>query len=153
VLDGPGRSDGPRSSLASGIRFGYRQAWEVLTMATQTARWGKPARSLGLSALAMIVLISPLALWVSWTEWMFVAVVVVGLTAAVLYCLWDRSPEPGKSEPAGRQATRTVSAVDDELLAELSNLNPMVYHNRLSIESRLQATLDRIKQALTRGDR
>ena len=77
----------------------------------------------------------------------------VGLTAAVLYCLWDRSPEPGKSEPTGRQATRTVSAVDDELLAELSNLNPMVYHNRLSIESRLQATLDRIKQALTRGDR
>jgi hypothetical protein len=29
----------------------------------------------------------------------------------------------------------------------------MVYHNRLSIESRLQATLDRIKQALARGER
>jgi hypothetical protein len=122
-------------------------------MLTRKAGWGGRVRFLSVSALGMIVLISPLALWVSWTEWMFVAVIVAGLTAAALYCLWDRSPCPGRSEPPGRRATRTVSAVDDALLAELSNLNPMVYHNRLSVESRLQATLDRIKQALTRGDR
>ncbi|HSE95593.1 MAG TPA: hypothetical protein VLD61_06845, partial [Methylomirabilota bacterium] len=114
---------------------------------------GRRVRSLGLNALAMIVLISPLALWVSWTEWMFVAVIVIGLTTGALYFLLDRSPDPVEGGPRGRPQATTVTPVDDQLLAELSNLNPMVYHNRLSAERRLQNTLDKIKEALQRGDR
>jgi hypothetical protein len=76
------------------------------------------------SALAMVVLATPLALWVSWTEEM-----------------WRGGPR-----------SRTISALDDRVTAELSNLNPMIYHNRLSAEGTLRNTLERVKRTLKEGE-
>jgi hypothetical protein len=117
-------------------------------MGTRVHGWAGRAAALVTTSLAMIVMMTPLAMWVSWTDRIFIGVSAVGVVAAVLYCLLDRGEAPAsRDRPA---APQTVSDLDDRLLAELSNLQPFVYHNRLSADSRLRRTLDKVKAALER---
>ena len=105
---------------------------------------------LGTTVLGMIVVATPLAIWVSWTEWMFIGVIVTGIAAAALFIALDPAePREGRDQP---DSSKTVTRLDDQIVAELSNLHPFVYHNRLSAERRLQTTLDKVKEAL-RGRR
>jgi hypothetical protein len=112
--------------------------------------WAGRVLILVTSALALIVLVSPLLMWVSWTEKMFVGVIVLGVIAGGLYCLLDRFADPVAGDPG--RAPRTLSALDDQMVAELSNLGPMIYHNRLSAEGRLRKVLDRVKRSLREAD-
>lgn len=101
---------------------------------------------LATSVLAIIVLVTPLAMWASWTESMFIGVIVLGVVAAVLYCLLDRAETPAGRDP--RATPGTIDRLSDQAAAELSNLQPFVYHNRLSAEGHLQRTLDKVKETL-----
>jgi hypothetical protein len=116
-------------------------------MALRTDRWAGRVRTLGLDVLGLLVLMTLPAMWVSWTEAMLVGVTGIGLIAAALYCLLLRFERPRGRGQRAAAASGTVSAVNDRVLAELSNLGPMVYHNRLTAERGLQNTLDKVKQA------
>ena len=105
------------------------------------------ARTLTASVLGMIVVATPLAMWVAWTGWMFVGALFVGVAAAALHCALDQVGVSTAGEP--HRSPETVSPLDDGIVAELSNLQPFVYHNRLSAERRLQSTLDKIKERLS----
>ena len=115
-------------------------------MATEARGWIGRMGVLGTSVLAVIILVTPLALWVSWTGSMFVGVIVLGVTAAALYCLLDRTGTPRGRDQAA--SPRTVDRLDEQTVEELSNLQPFVYHNRLSVERHLRNTLDKVKETL-----
>jgi hypothetical protein len=101
---------------------------------------------LATSVLAIIVLVTPLALWVSWTGPMLIGVMVLGVVSAALYCVLDRVETGVGRDP--RATLGTIDRLSDQAAAELSNLQPFVYHNRLSVEGRLQRTLDKVKETL-----
>ncbi len=108
--------------------------------------WAGRLRAAGTSTLAIVVLIAPLAMWVSWSERMFIWVIAIGIGAAALYFALDQA---GPATDGQRSApSRTVSQLDDELVAEVSNLQPFVYHNRLSAEPRPRHSFDKVKKAL-----
>jgi hypothetical protein len=94
----------------------------------------------------MVVVATPLAMWASWTEGIFIGVIVVGLVAALLYCALDRGGAPAGRDPRGPSST--VSRLDDRMINDLSDLQPSVYHNRGSAEARVRRTFDKVKEAL-----
>jgi hypothetical protein len=105
-------------------------------------------RILVTSILAVIVLVTPLALWASWTESIFIGVMVLGVVAAALRCVLDPAETPAGRDPSASPGT--VDRLSDQMAAELSNLQPFVYHNRLSAEGHLQRAFDKVKGALRR---
>lgn len=115
-------------------------------MATKAREWIDRLGTLGSTLLAMIVVATPLALWMSWTEGIFTGVIVVGLVAALLYCVLERGGVPVGRDPQG--PSRTVSRLDDRMVKDLSDLQPFVYHNRGSAEARVRRTFDKVKEAL-----
>jgi hypothetical protein len=115
-------------------------------MATKPREWIGRVGILGSTLLAMVVVATPLAMWVSWTEGIFVGVIVVGLVAALLYCVVERGGAPAGRDPLG--PSKTVSRLDDRMVKDLSDLQPFVYHNRGSAEARIRRTFDKVKEAL-----
>ena len=117
-------------------------------MATKATGWTGRVRPLAMDALGMLALMSLPAMWVSWTEAMLLAVAGIGVITGTLWCLLGRVEG---SEDSGRR-TGTVNVLNDQMLAELSNLGPMIYHNRLSAEPRLENALNRVKRALKENE-
>ena len=71
---------------------------------------------------------------------LYAALVAAGLAAFVLFCaLYTEAP--GRHAGSGR----TVSGLDDEFLAKLSNMGPFVYHNRLSGDAGFRRKMARLK--------
>lgn len=117
-----------------------------MRMATKAGKWIDRAGILGSTLLAMVVVATPLAMWVSWTEGIFIGVIVVGGVAFLLYCMLQRVEAPAGRVPRG--PSKTVSHLDDGMVKDLSDLQPFVYHNRGSAEARVQRTFDKVKEAL-----
>lgn len=49
--------------------------------------WMARLTTLGLNITGLVLLLSLPALWISWSAWVFVGVVGLGIAAGVLYCL------------------------------------------------------------------
>ena len=71
---------------------------------------------------------------------------MLGAVAFLLYCVLQRVEAPAERVPRG--PSKTVSHLDDGMVKDLSDLQPFVYHNRGSVEARVQRTFDKIKGAL-----
>ena len=87
-------------------------------------------RTLGMGAFGLTLALTPLALWVAWTETGFVIVLAAGATAGLLYWLLAGFRDPLLEDRGQARAPGTRQALSDEFLAELSRLGPWTYHNR-----------------------
>ncbi len=88
--------------------------------------------TLGLMLLGFVLMVTPLALWVAWTDTIFIVVLVTGAAASVLYCVLVRFERP--ANPAQSEASDYVRAVilPDKIIAKLQRLHPFIHHHRPS---------------------
>ena len=105
----------------------------------------------GLIFLGLVLMVTPLALWVAWTETIFLAVLATGATALVLYGVLDRFERP--ANPAQSETSDDVRAVilPDEIIEELQDLHPFIHHHRPSGGSKFHTAMYRLKNQLYRG--
>ncbi len=106
--------------------------------------------TLGLILLGLILAMTPLALWVAWTQTILLIILAIGAVAGVLYCVladYEKPADLGRSEPFNHGPTGNVS---DEFVAELQRLSPFIYHNRLLGDLKFQRAMDRLKKLLHR---
>ncbi len=88
--------------------------------------------ALGLMLLGFVLMVTPLALWVAWTDTILLGVLATGATAGVLYCVlvrFERPANPAKGEPS--DYGRAVM-LPDKIIVELQKLHPFIHHHRPS---------------------
>jgi hypothetical protein len=107
-----------------------------------------------LVALGLILMATPLALWLAWSKTIFFAVILTGGIAAVLYCFlieYEPPPGPQRSGPPYHR----LEAWTDRTIARLQRLLlPFVQYNRLAGGARFNAAMARLKRFLfSDGDR
>ncbi len=78
----------------------------------------------GLIFLGLVLMATPLALWVAWTETIFLVVLGTGAAALVLYGVLDRFERP--ANPAQIETSDYIRAVNlpDKIIAEFQSLPP-----------------------------
>lgn len=96
--------------------------------------------------LGLVLMVTPLALWVAWSGKVLLIVLIAGAAAAVLYCLLVRFESP--APPAENQAAVRTEPLPDDLLDELQSLHPFVYHNRLTREGKARGVMRRLRAHL-----
>ena len=114
------------------------------------AKFADNLTNLGLLLLGLVLTATPLALWVAWTETLFLVVLATGAIAGVLYCLLLQFEKP--AGPAQRQAIDHVrlGSVPDRNIEELQRLHPFIHHHRASGGPRFRAAMYRLKRLLYR---
>jgi len=104
--------------------------------------------TLGLIFLGLVLMVTPLALWVAWTESLFLAVLATGVTAGVLYCLlvgFEKPADPARSETSD---DLRLGDVPDRYIEELQGLHPFIHHHRASGGPKLRRAMDHMKRYL-----
>lgn len=111
----------------------------------------------GLTCLGLILMVSPLALWIAWTEAILVLVLMAALAAGVLYCILIRFEKPAmpthrKSYDVRRPENFPGNLTDtlpENLTRELHGLHPFIHHHRPTrMGPKFQAAMDRLKRYL-----
>lgn len=97
-------------------------------------------RDKALTLLGLMVTATPLALWVAWSQAVFVIVLAGCIGALALVCVLA----VGEEDAPGRGPARTLS---NESLAQLSALGPFTYHHRRSGARRFQEGMRSLKRA------
>lgn len=107
--------------------------------------------NIGMEVLGVVLAAVPLALWVSWSQAVFLAVVMgcaVALAAFVALA-WSGQAE-GQAHRAGRRTAGQVIA-NPEFIAELQRLMPFTYHHRRLGDSRIRRKLARARTLMGLG--
>ena len=100
-------------------------------------------REIALTLLGLVVAVTPLVLWVAWSQTVFVAVLVISAGALILiFALTRRDPQAH----AASGSARPVLTGDE--LASLSNLGPFIYHHRRDGGPHFQRHMRRLKRQL-----
>ncbi len=96
-------------------------------------------------------MMTPLALWVAWTETIFLGVLATGATALVLYGVLDQFERP--ANPTQSESSDYVRAMNltDEVIAEFQDLHPFIHHRRQSGGSKFQIAMYHLKKHLYRA--
>ena len=104
--------------------------------------------TLGLIVLGLVLMATPLAIWVAWSGTMLVIVLATGAAAGVLYCVLVRFEKP--AAPAPGDASRRVrrATLSDDAMEEVRKLHPLVHHNRRSGSPEFRGAMDRLKKHL-----
>ena len=88
--------------------------------------------TLGLMVLGFVMMVTPLALWVAWTETILLVVLATFATAVVLYGVlvrFERPANPAQSEPS--DYVRAV-ILPDKVIVDLQELHPFIHHHQPS---------------------
>lgn len=104
--------------------------------------------TLGLLLLGLVLMATPLALWVAWTDTLLLVVLAAGVTASVLYCVlvrFERPAVPGQSDSAD---SARIAQLPGKLIEELQALHPFVHHHRPSGGPKFRAAMNRLKRLL-----
>ena len=102
----------------------------------------------GLMLLGLVLMVTPLALWVAWTGTILIVVLAAGATAGVLYCVLVRFEKPAdaaQSEPA--DCVR-VKNLPDKIIEELQRLHPFIHHHRPSGGPKFRTAMYHLKRHL-----
>ena len=114
------------------------------------ARFADSLRSTGLLVFGFLLMMTPLALWVAWSDTILLLVLAVGTMAGVLYCVLV--PFEGPAPSPGNRASVPVQGetLPDGLIEELQSLHPFIHHHRPSGGSRFRIVMGRLKARLDR---
>jgi len=99
-------------------------------------------REAGLTVLGLIVMVTPLALWVAWSESVFIFVLASSVVAVIAICVL--AGHDGRRNEDEHHAGPTQK-LSDESLSELSDLGPFVYHHCSTGGSRFQTSMRTLK--------
>jgi len=101
--------------------------------------------------LGLVMVLTPLALWVAWSETMLLAVAAVGAVATLALLLVRRltDRDGGTADGAARRHARPPE-VPDAFLKELSGMGPFTYHNRLTGDRKFRLKMARLRKLLDR---
>ena len=97
--------------------------------------------------LGLVLVFSPLALWVAWSEQVLLLVLSGGIAAIIALALIYRLSGDERDDAVAASGGRPAS-LSDEFIAEVSSMAPWIYHNRLSGDSRFQAKMRRLRKLL-----
>ena len=104
----------------------------------------------GLILLGFVLMLTPLALWVAWTETIFLGVLATGAAALVLYGILERFEKP--ADPAQRESSDYVRAkvLPVESIEDLQDLHPFIHHLRPTGSPKFQIAMCNLKKHLYR---
>jgi len=102
-------------------------------------------REVALTVLGLIATITPLALWVAWSEPVFVFVLGSGIASVTV--IWVLAGFE-KDDHRGEASHGPEQTLSDESLSELSELGPFVYHHCSTGGPRFQTTMRALKNRL-----
>ena len=102
----------------------------------------------GLLFLGLILMVTPLALWVAWTDAIFLIVLATGAMAGVLYCVLVRFEGP--ADRAESEASGDVAAdnLPGPMIEDLQRLHPFIHHHRPSGGPKFRTAMNRWKKHL-----
>ena len=106
--------------------------------------------NLGLILLGLVLMATPLALWVAWTETIFLGVLATGATALVLYGVLDRFERPANSAQSETSDYVRAKIWPAKLIVELQKLHPFIHHHRPSGGPKFRTAMSRLKKHLYR---
>ena len=100
-----------------------------------------------LIVLGMIVMVTPLALWVAWTDTILFGVLLTGISAAFLYCILNYFEKPDDAVPyEGAHPSR--GTIPDALVEELQDLHPFIHHHSPRGDPNFLAAMRRLRRFL-----
>ncbi len=117
-------------------------------MITEAQGWAEGLREFGLTAFGIVLALMPLALWVAWSETVFVVVLTSGLTAGVACCLLAHDWRPAFDARGGTPGPRPTRVSTDEFIAGLHELFPLIHHHRRLGDPVFQRKMDALKRLL-----
>ena len=106
--------------------------------------------TLGLIFLGLVLTVTPLAMWVAWTETILLGVIVVGALAGVLYCVlfrFERPEAPLRRDGAEEERAEELS---DAFIEETTELHPFVHHHQRAGTPIFRAAMAHLKKHLDR---
>ena len=103
----------------------------------------------GLILLGFVLMLTPLALWVAWTETIFLGVLAAGAAALVLYGILERFEKP--ADPAQRESSDYVRAkiLPVESIVDLQDPHPFRHHLRPTGSPKFQIAMCNLKKSLS----
>lgn len=104
--------------------------------------------SFGLVVLGLILMATPLAIWVAWSGTVLVIVLATGTAAGVLYCVLVRFEKPASTKGREAPAKAPPEGLPEPVMDELQKLHPFVHHNRQSESPEFHAAMRRVKKRL-----
>jgi len=105
-------------------------------------------REVGLTVLGLIATITPLALWLAWSEPVFIFVLGSGIAAVTAIWVLAGFEESLKDDERDGASHGPAQTLSDESLSELSELGPFVYHHCSTGGPRFQTTMRALKSRL-----
>ena len=114
------------------------------------ARFADGLITRGLIFLGLVLMMTPLALWVAWTETIFLGVLATGAAALLLYGVLDSFERPVGPARSGASGGARAKILPDGMIAELQNLHPFIHHHQPSGGPKFHAAMSRLKRLLYR---
>jgi hypothetical protein len=117
-------------------------------MPTETNGRAKCLTNFGMTALGIVLAMTPLALWVVPTENAFIAVLAIAVMAGLFIIVLagcEGSDLDQQSEPPRAKSMETLT---DQFVEGVHRLFPLTYHNRRVGDSAFQRKMDRLKRLL-----
>ncbi len=103
------------------------------------------------TVLGLYLALTPLALWVAWSKQALLQIAggAVAAAAVFLLCRWAAGDDGPADDARPKQTSRIEPPhVSDAFLAELSNMGPWIYHNRLTAEPGFARKMARLRELL-----
>jgi hypothetical protein len=110
-------------------------------------------RQTAVTVFGLVLLATPLALWVAWTDTALVVVLVIGATAGVLCGLLAGDRDGGATDRGAVAGSERAPVVSDRFLAEMTGIGPWIYHNRISADPAFRRKMDRLRLLLQNDPR
>jgi len=101
-----------------------------------------------LICLGFILMATPLALWVAWTDIILLGVLLTGISAAVLYCFLVRFEKPGDVKRHSSTRQQSTGKIPQDILEELQDLHPFIHHHSAGGKRRFRAAMSRLRRFL-----
>ena len=117
-------------------------------MSTDSKKPLEVLRSAVLGIVGLLMVTTPLALWVAWSLVGFVLALGIGVAAGVLFCVLYSDSKVTNEEQYSKGSESTIKHLDDEFLSELSEMGPFIYHNRLSGDATFRRKMAYLKKKL-----
>ena len=113
----------------------------------------KIARSLltpSLVFLGLVLMATPLALWVAWSDIALFVILASGVAAAVLYCVLVRFEEPAEPGQDNTSESLRAEPLPEDLIEDVQRLHPFIHHHRRSGGRMFRAAMSQLRVQLFR---
>ena len=117
-------------------------------MPTEMNGWAKCLTNFGMTALGIVLAMTPLALWVTPTEILFVAVLAIAAMAGVLICVLAGYEDSVLKHQSELPKSKPMATLTDQFIEGLHGLFPLTYHHRRLGDPDFQRKMDGLKRLL-----